>query len=127
MKVRVGAVDRWASGYHVSFVSPFGSGHAFWSGDVPVLGREYCVEIGCADRFVWGENICPVKCKRYAIRQQNGCLRLAGLLESIDGDGTAAIRLLDDLIYIRVKGMTARPGAWVELRVSDVTLHDAQV
>ena len=125
MKIRVQDVDKRAAGYFVHFSCLYGSGQAAWHGPVPDIGREYCVDIECGELVIWGETVYPVKSRMCRMRSSRDCLRITGLLVLMNRDGTAALRLCNDLVILKVKGTPPSPDTYVEFRACDVILRAA--
>ncbi len=60
MSIRVTSIRHELSGnYVVAFDSYIGSAKATWSGDTPVIGHEYDVEINVECNVTWGAEIKP--------------------------------------------------------------------
>jgi hypothetical protein len=108
----------------VEFLTSIGSGIGFWrSGPLKRLGH-YNVEFDFDDELFWGINIDEVESKESYIKIDGGYTVFQGQLESIDRDGTLAIRLGDAIILCEGRRISLLPGAFVRIKLKEVSLYD---
>ena len=85
--------------------TPFGSINVIWHGDNPELGKVYDVELDIDKVLVWGKDVLLANSGDFAIVCNGGSTMLHGVLESVDADGYAVLRMGDYIIPFVAKGV----------------------
>lgn len=84
----------------VSFASKYGSSQAIWNGNDPEVNKEYFVEIEIKEILVYGKSFEKTTETNNRIEMHLGKTHIVGILESIEIDGYAVIRIGDSLIAV---------------------------
>lgn len=108
----------------VQFSTKFGSAEAIWVGDTPINGNVYTVELEISDTLAWCNDIIAADEENYKIYMDNGVMCLKGVLESIEDDGYAIIRMEDSIVSLITQGDPMDIGDFVEAKIKNVTLHN---
>lgn len=92
------------------------------------IGESLDVELDLDDDFIWGENIVLSDISENSIYSRSGSTILVALLESINSDNTAVLRLGSSCILIDVKSLPADlEGKHVVLTASMVSMHPTNI
>ena len=106
MRVTVDAVYEADGESTVAFSSVFGSAAGVWRGDVEaVAGADYEVEFDLDEPISWGESARPGERPLCAIDVTASGARFAGLLESLDDDGYAVMRMEQYIVPFIAEGI----------------------
>ena len=106
----------------ICFRSKSGEGYAKWSGEIPLTGHTYDVEVDIDDEFVWGENIGATD-DTSTIEVGNGYNMIAvAEVVSYDEDGCLAVRLDESVIFLEVEGAPINVSGYIKLYAKDLKL-----
>ncbi len=94
-----------------------------WNGNKPKINNEYFAEFEIPDVLCWQKDIVSTKDK-YSIGTENNKFCLIGLLESIEDDGYAIIRLGDSIVPIVTQGEPPALGTFVKLTTNTLLLYE---
>jgi hypothetical protein len=122
MKIHVQEYD--GTNNCVRFDSEIGTAEAKWMGDLPDVGSDYYVEIAINKCLVWGDDIIATESLPHRITQSEVGITLEAILESIDSDGFAVIRLGITLVLIETEGTPPPVGTAVQVRLGELHLSD---
>ena len=122
MKIKLLEVLRGPNPATVIFAAEFGQARATWRGDDPVAGQTYWVEMDVDDRLHWGLEIKTSSSRAYYIGHEAGAVKITGLLEGLDGQGLADIRLGRGLITVLTAGAGPETQEYVDMFVDNLAL-----
>ena len=88
-----------------------------WVGDIPKPNNVYFIELEIIDDLKWGENVLLANSTDEIIFYNNEYVKLNGLLESIDDDGCATLRIDKFIIMFSCKGNTLPIGSHIVISV----------
>ncbi|MEX2975907.1 hypothetical protein AB4J97_03095 [Serratia fonticola] len=87
---------------YVKFTSPLGHGMASWSGDMPVVGCNYNVEIDIDEHLEFGENLFSSGGNVSSVSVVNKKITFVAEVISYEDDGVLTVSLGGDIIFLEV-------------------------
>jgi hypothetical protein len=93
----------------------FGKINVIWEGDKPEIGKTYHVELDIDGVYVWGQDIVS--------SDDDISIICNGILESIDDDGYAVLRMGDYIIPFLTKGDSFEIGSKINVHVKLVSAY----
>jgi hypothetical protein len=111
-----------------TYQTPFGEFTAPWHGEEPQIGVDYYIEIEVTDLFMWDENVIISESVTPSIQQDDDTIIITGVLELLDADGFAALRLGSALVTFEVAHVSnVDLGTPLRLFAKDVSVFDTNV
>ena len=110
--------------FHVDFSTSIGSGQALWHGERPVVDQTYHVEIDIGEELVWGTSIQSIQAQVHRISLHEKKMVLQGVLEALEPDGSAVMRLDNSLVFIQTAGEIPGAGGFVQIIATDIEVYD---
>ena len=110
--------------YAITFSSPLGDAFGNWPGTPPTPGETYRVELSVAAPLVWGSDIKASANKSYSLSSTGEKVILHALLESLEDDGLAFLRISNSLLMVDTVGSPPPVGTFVEAHIQTLTLVD---
>ncbi len=110
----------------VEFNSEFGQARGRWSGTLPVPGQTYYVELDVDKVLTCGSDLVAVgDGHQTSIHCEGDSAILVGLLERVEDDGVAILRLGQSVIMLEIEGDGLPTPGWVRagpvvLSISDM-------
>lgn len=107
----------------VWFTSDCGEGRGIWCGPpvTPDTGHEAELEVtGLLMNWV---DILPADHDGCGMRMEGETVVLSGILENIEEDGTAYLRLCEELVMFECLGEPMALGGYVEIRTREIRLY----
>lgn len=120
MKVKI---EECRNENQVLFSSEFGSANGNWCVGIPKSGNEYNVEVDLEGLVVFKENLTFSDLKECKIQMKGNKICLIGLLESVEEDGYAVLRLNDYIIPFEISGELPEEGQFVEIEINEIDLY----
>jgi hypothetical protein len=111
----------------VTFWTASGSAQAEWVGTRPEVGGMYDAEVEVPESLVWGDGIRQVAAMEPGIATTDGTTIITGMLDSLEDDGVATVRLGDSLLLVETEGLPGRVGSSVQLATRQLRLFDANL
>ncbi len=112
----------------ILFSSEFGNCTGYWC-DGKVEIKSYFVEIDIPDK-VFENQISESLFRECSISEENGKIKIIGLLEDYEEDGFATLRMNASLIWFETifdSKIKAMKNKYVEILVSEINLYDEKV
>jgi hypothetical protein len=130
MRVFIRSVSRIDQRLFVEVDTPCGPCRGGWFGDAPEIGTEHDVEWTLDEAFLWGGNI-RVNSKgtpspSIEVLRDNS-FRICGVLEQLDDDGVAQIRLGDGLVMVETIGEPPPGEVPVTLDVKYIDIYPTNI
>ena len=122
MKILVEKIIFVDSSIHVDFSTDYGKATALWEGEKPTINFEYHVEIDIDDSLTWEKDIIKNETGEYSIQMHDNRIFLAGMLDSVDDDGYAVLRIGESIITFVTNGIPFVNGSFIKLISKTVTL-----
>jgi hypothetical protein len=124
MKIKVNSARVEASKCLVGFSTDYGDADAVWQGDAPEINRRYDVELDIDGALVWGESVLISKSKANVIKKKiDGLIVITGVLDSLDDDGYAVLRIGDSIIPFMAEGNPFHVGNPIEISTDSLFLY----
>jgi hypothetical protein len=109
----------------VGFRSEVGEASGVWSGDSPVPGSRYFVELSVDKVLMYGTSVVAVdEVCQPSIHGVGGRAVLVGHLERIDEDGMGIFRVGDSVMMLEIVGDSVTTPAWVRVGPVELLLSD---
>ena len=99
----------------------FGKITVFWDGNTPEIGTAYDVELDIESVLVWGKDVILVNDESFAIDYDGELALLHGILESIDDDGYAVMRMGDYIIPFLSQGEFFDVGSRIIIYIDSIS------
>ncbi|MFP4979175.1 hypothetical protein ACE6ED_27490 [Paenibacillus sp. CN-4] len=106
----------------VVFKSPAGEGRGIWCGG-PLPEGPVEVEFEFPELLTRWLDVAPAEEPGERIRTENGKVGFTGILESIDEDGTACLRLDGSILMFECMGEPLPVGGWVEAWAAEIRIY----
>ena len=123
MRIIIKEIVDQTQGYTINFATEYGNASALWRGNQPKIHHEYIVEFEIPDVLCWQKDIVSTE-EKYSIGTENNKFCLTGLLESIEDDGYAIIRIGDDIVPIETQGEPPALDTFVKLTTNTLFLYE---
>ena len=123
MKIKINEVTNHAGVYHVNFSTEYGSAIALWNGNEPEVNKEYFVEVEVPCVLCWQKDI-VVTDEPCVIWLKNNIVHIVAILESVDDDGYAVLRLGGSIISVMARGDSLSVGSKVKLTTNALALYE---
>ncbi len=123
MRIIIKEFVNQTQGYNIKFATEYGNANALWNGNKPKINNEYIVEFTIPDVLCWQKDIVSTE-EKYSIGTENNKFCLIGLLEFIEDDGYAIIRLSDSIVPIETQGEPPALGTFVKLTTNTLLLYE---
>lgn len=94
-----------------------------WEGKEPEIGHEYYIELEITDTLVWDEHIFLTDRNVFLVENENEFIILAGILESIDSDGYAVLRVGDSIIPFFARGTPFNIGVNIIVKTHQIAAY----
>lgn len=107
----------------VYYSTIYGSSKAKWSGENPILNQEYFVEMEIEDLFSEGVNIVNAEKSEYKIDLIDEKAIFTGVLETIEPDGYAILRMEENIIPIEIKEGVFNANDFVRITIEDISMY----
>jgi len=119
MKVRIASVATDEPGATVRYECPLGASLARWGGAVePKVGDEFFVEYTFREPVQLGVNATVLTGECCAsVGVADDLVQIVGLIEGLDADGVAFLRLAPDCLALIETESEVQAGTWVRLRL----------
>lgn len=104
----------------VTCLSKFGKYNVEWMEEVPLMNKEYDIEIEVPSTLFWRRDIVCSQEQRFSVNTINNITTIMGKLESLDEDGYAVLRLNDDIITFMAEGEPFKIGNIISIKVSSL-------
>ncbi|MDO3413303.1 hypothetical protein QWJ34_26360 [Saccharibacillus sp. CPCC 101409] len=88
------------------------------------MGKEYTVEIDVEEAVCWGETLHRTESGPCRICMSEGSIYITGLLESVEKDGYAVLRLSSCIVPFEIAGDLPPAGIFVQLKTNKITLYE---
>lgn len=124
MRVIINEAINQAQSYQVSFSTEYGNATALWRGNEPQVNKEYFTEFEIPDVLYWQKDIAATEEVPSIILSENGIVHIVALLESIEDDGYAVLRLGDNIISIESQGEPSNVGNNVKLTTNNLLIYE---
>lgn len=111
----------------VEFVTSIGSGKGVWRGSFFKGIGHYHAEFDFEEDLCWGINICEADLKISYIKNENDYTIIQGQLESIDTDGSLAIRLGNSIVLCNAMGVPSLPGMYLKIKTKKISIYDSNI
>ena len=112
----------------VQFCTSFGIATGHWMGDAPLVGSRYNVEIELDGVLTYGVEVTISGSNIYHLESLiDDKVRIIGLLESLDDDGYAILRLDGNIVAFMSIELDALVGQFVQIDAVDITLYPYEV
>ncbi len=92
--------------------------------DIPIVGKEYYVEIEIKEVLRWGETIVACTEKTEKINYTNNIINIYGILEEIEDDLVATIRLGESIFLVETSGTPIENTNYVKIAVPKLYLYN---
>ena len=124
MKIKILSAYKNENTTSVSFTSEFGDAYAQWTGEEPLIGAIYNVEIDIDEDLIWGVNIFASSKNRCSIQvDSDGNVKFTGCLESLEDDGYAILRMGDYIIAFMAENLSNDAvGSYILLNAKQIML-----
>lgn len=129
MRVQVVRVESGEGGVRTALKTAGGVVWTYWRGDPPTRAQFSDVELAITAPVTWGRQLEIVRADDTAnegatsLPPALGCLH--AVLESIDQDGVALLRVGDGLVLVETTGAAPAPGTQLRLRACELTAYPA--
>lgn len=109
----------------VIFRTEYGKGKGKWGASERPPYGETDVEFEIEDELVWGNNVVLADGDA-AMAISNQQVLFQGILESVDGDNCAVLRMKDSILLFVAKGQAFPVGSTIRIAAKDVTLYPCE-
>ncbi len=123
MRVEILKVD----GDRVAFAADVGTAVAGWHDVPPTVGRVYFVELSTHDTPTWGQDIVATSGGAARIAPDGDGVVIDAVLERIDADGLAFLRIGSSLFFFSTEGAAPAAGTPIRVRLATLTLFDTRI
>jgi len=109
----------------VAFSTNYGNAIGTWEGEMPILDSNYDVEIDIDNVLLWGKEIINGKKSFNVSMNSKNEIILNGILDSLDEDGYAVLRLGSSITAFMTNIEKVFPfevGSYIELTVPNISL-----
>jgi hypothetical protein len=113
--------------YAITFSSPLGDAFGNWLGTPPIPGETYRVELSVEAPLVWGSDIEASPKEDYSLSSTGEKVILHALLENLEEDGLAFLRISNNLLMVSTLGSPPPVGTFVEAHIQNLTLVDINI
>ena len=127
MLIKVAAILAEHPGLTVSFLTDLGGAVGIWQGESPTVGATCHVELEADGIFTFGERAIQSDADHPSIAFANGMIRITGILESLEDDGFAVIRLADSLMTFMSAGLDSLIGRFIQIEADHIDLHPYEI
>ena len=124
MRVKIEKIMNIENGYKVVFSSQFGDATAIWNGARPQISKEYYAEIEVPGVLIWEKDINKSDKINIIEELENGKVGLCGILESIEDDGYAVIRIGDSIVAIETQGVQPKINSCIMVIAENILLYE---
>ncbi len=107
--------------------TPVGVLRGAWFGSVPEVGADHHVEIEVGAVLAWGQEIREEPPRAEAVAMAGNEAEIHGHLESVQESGVVDVRVGGALVVVETEGTPPTVGAFVHLRVANLSLYDQQI
>ncbi len=111
------------NGYKVYFSNQYGNATAIWNGDKPLISKEYYAEIEVTGVLIWEKDIFKSDKINRIEELENGKVGLYGVLESIEDDGYAVVRIGDSIVAIETQDVPLKINSCVMVSAENILLY----
>jgi hypothetical protein len=128
MRITILALDTSSDGKpRVRFSSDIGEAWAYWSGDPPMSGQSFDVELSAGAPLTWGVDIVPATAEGHRLETAGQCVTLHATLESREEDGFTVLRLGPGILMVETIGDAPPTGTSVQADLRELTLTDTNI
>ena len=122
MEVLINEIRQEGLNIIVFFSSNFGDAKGFWIGENPKINEFYQVEVDINDKLIWNQNIIKNIEHNYSVHLINNLICISGLLDSLDNDGYAVLRIGDNIVPFIATGKPFKIGSMIKLFTKSISM-----
>jgi len=115
-------INEYFSGDMICCSNTLGKLTVRWIGSKPILNSEYDVELDIEKTLVWGKDIILSKTVKHFIMTEKALTVLNGVLESVDADGYAILRVGNSIVPFMSEGTAFEIGSIIKIKVNYITV-----
>ena len=127
MHITVTSVTDTVSGLIIQFTCQYGTGRGSWKAGMPLLGKEYDVELDVNCPLRAGVNVTVTDNEVPRIWDSGYQTALIAKIEDVFDNDTASLRLGGSLILVDYEGVLPTIGTWVEVTLPLIELSDTKI